>query len=508
MATKSDHLLISITSDKNTEFSEWYRQVLIKSELIDYTDVSGCYVMRPTAYSMWEKIQKYINDRIEKLGVENCYFPLFISKKALETEKDHIEGFAPEVAWVDRVGESKIEEPIALRPTSECAIYPHFSNWIKSYRDLPKKVNQWCNIVRYEIKTVLPFIRSREFLWQEGHTAFRDVATADKEVLDILNMYESTYKDLLAVPTIKGVKSEREKFAGGSYTTTVECFIPVVGKAVQGATSHSLGQNFSKMFNIMIETETGDKEYVYQNSWGFTTRSIGVAIMIHSDNKGLVLPPPVAPLKVVIVACGMNAKTTPEVREKVYNTCEYICNVLNDQSIKTKIDTRDTYSSGYKYNYWEQRGVPIRIEIGPKDVEKEAMILVRRDTGAKQSSTMNNFVNDIDQCLTDIHNNLYNKAVAERNASIILCTNMDNYVKIITDKKLCLCPWCERVDCEEAIVAFGKKAELTTKSLCIPFDQTIASTLTGDTNQTIKHNTRCFACDLLAKSYTLFGSSY
>ena len=303
------------------DFGAWYSQVVVAGELIEYYDISGCYILRPWAYSIWERIKDFFDAEIKKQGVENCYFPLFVSAARLEAEKDHIEDFAPEVAWVTRSGQSELEVPIAVRPTSETVMYPVFANWIRSHRDLPMKINQWCNVVRWEFKHPTPFIRSREFLWQEGHTAFAGKSEADLEVRRILELYRRVYEELLAVPVVPGVKSEKEKFAGGLYTTTVEAFIPQTGRGIQGATSHCLGQNFAKMFQIEFENKTGGRSMPWQNSWGCTTRTIGVAIMVHGDDKGLVLPPRVAPQQVVVVTIP-NTKLSPEDAQRLRGTSD------------------------------------------------------------------------------------------------------------------------------------------------------------------------------------------
>lgn len=276
--------------------------------MLDYYDVSGCYILRPWAYGIWEKIQQFFDALIKERGVENAYFPMFVSKRALETEKDHVEGFAAEVAWVTRSGKSELAEPIAIRPTSETIMYPAYSNWIKSHRDLPLRLNQWTNVVRWEFKHPTPFIRTREFLWQEGHTAHATFEEAEEETFANLDFYRRVYEELLAVPVYKGIKTESEKFAGGFRTTTIETWIPENGRAIQAATSHNLGQNFAKMFNIEFENEKKEKKHAWQTSWGLTTRSIGVMIMHHADNKGLVLPPRVAKVQVVIVPIIIKGK--------------------------------------------------------------------------------------------------------------------------------------------------------------------------------------------------------
>jgi prolyl-tRNA synthetase len=378
---------LGLSAKKNEDFAKWYSEIVVASELISYYDVSGCYILRPWAYSMWESVQRWFDAEIKSLGVQNAYFPLFITEDVLNTEKDHVEGFAPEVAWVTRCGNSEMEKPVAIRPTSETVMYPYYSQWIRSHRDLPLRLNQWTNVVRWEFKYPTPFIRSREFLWQEGHTAFATKEEADAEVLQILALYAQVYRELLAVPVIKGKKSAKEQFAGALYTTTVEAFIPETGKGIQGATSHCLGQNFSKMFGIEFETEeknetgTGAKKaHAWQNSWGLTTRSLGVAIMTHSDDRGLVLPPRVAPKQCVIIPIP-NAKTPPEVHAAMLAKVGEFKAALEKQGVRVETDCRDNYTPGWKYNAWELKGVPVRVELGPRDMDGGVVVLARRDTG-------------------------------------------------------------------------------------------------------------------------------
>jgi prolyl-tRNA synthetase len=349
---------LGLHAKKETDFGEWYSQVCVESEMISYYDISGCYILRPWSYAIWDEIKEWFDAQIKAMGVQNAYFPLFITEDALMTEKDHVEGFAPEVAWVTKNGESELDRPIAIRPTSETVMYPHYANWIRSHRDLPLRLNQWTNVVRWEFSNPTPFIRSREFLWQEGHTAFAGKAEADAEVREILDLYRRVYEELLAVPVCPGVKSTKEKFAGADYTTTVEAFIPATGRGVQGATSHHLGQNFSKMFGIQYEAEdkTGDKGggrlHPYQNSWGMTTRTIGVMIMVHADNKGLVLPPRIAQIQVVIIPIPnkkMSEEETKRMDEKVAETAA----LLKAAGVKVTTDCRTNYTPGWKYNHWE-----------------------------------------------------------------------------------------------------------------------------------------------------------
>lgn len=310
---------LGISTSRDEDFGAWYSQVVVAGDLIDYYDISGCYILKPWAYAQWETLQEFFNKEIKALGVENCYFPMFVSASRLEAEKDHIEDFAPEVAWVTRSGNTDLEQPIAVRPTSETVMYPHYAQWIRSHRDLPLRLNQWCNVVRWEFKHPTPFIRSREFLWQEGHTAFRTKEECDVEVRQILDLYRRVYEEYLAIPVVPGKKSEKEKFAGGLYTTTVEAYVPGSGRGVQGATSHCLGQNFAKMFNIEYEDQQGGRSMVWQNSWGFTTRTLGVCYMVHGDDDGLVLPPKVAPIQAIVITIP-NSKITDEMKEKMNGT--------------------------------------------------------------------------------------------------------------------------------------------------------------------------------------------
>lgn len=334
---------LGMETSKATNYSDWYIEVITKAEMIEYYDVSGCYILRPWSYAIWETIQGFFDAKIKTLGVKNCYFPCFISKSALETEKTHIADFAPEVAWVTKSGNSELAEPIAIRPTSETVMYPSFAKWVQSHRDLPIQLNQWCNVVRWEFKQPTPFLRTREFLWQEGHSAFATKEETMKEVLTILDFYAAVYEELLAIPVIKGQKTEKEKFAGGDSTTTIEAYVDVNGRGIQGATSHYLGQNFSKMFDICFEDpeKPGQKQYAYQTSWGLSTRTIGAMIMIHGDDKGLVLPPRVASLQVVIVPCGITAKTSKEEEKALIEQCHQLAKTLKDGCVKVQVSCQE-----------------------------------------------------------------------------------------------------------------------------------------------------------------------
>lgn len=330
---------LGMETSKSANYSEWFTEVITKAEMIEYYDVSGCYILRPWSYAIWEAIQGFFDAKIKTLGVKNCYFPCFISKSALETEKTHIADFAPEVAWVTKSGSSEMAEPIAIRPTSETVMYPSYAKWTQSHRDLPIQLNQWCNVVRWEFKQPTPFLRTREFLWQEGHSAFATKEETMKEVLTILDFYAAVYEELLAIPVIKGQKTEKEKFAGGDMTTTIEAYVDVNGRGIQGATSHFLGQNFSKMFDMSFEDPNtpGQKCYAYQTSWGLSTRTIGAMIMIHGDDKGLVLPPRVASLQVVIVPCGITVKTSKEEVKSLNEQCNQLALKLKDGGVRVQV---------------------------------------------------------------------------------------------------------------------------------------------------------------------------
>ncbi|CAG5120654.1 unnamed protein product, partial [Candidula unifasciata] len=400
---------LGLEATKEENLPDWYSQILTKSELIEYYDVSGCYILRPWAYAIWETIKEQFDTAIKKMGVENCYFPMFVSRSALEKEKTHIADFAPEVAWVTRSGQSELAEPIAVRPTSETVMYPAFAKWIKSHRDLPLRLNQWCNVVRWEFKHPQPFLRTREFLWQEGHTAWADQPSAEKEVYAILEEYARVYEELLAIPVVRGRKTEKEKFAGADFTTTVEVYISASGRAIQGGTSHHLGQNFSKMFEIVFEDpDTQQKQYVYQNSWGLTTRTIGVLTMVHGDNVGLVLPPRVASIQCVIVPCGITSSLSESDAKTLYDKCADLTSTLIDAKIRCKFDSRENYSPGWKFNHWELKGVPVRVELGPRDLQQNQVVAVRRDNGEKSTIPMKDLVESLKTLLEDIQNSLFN----------------------------------------------------------------------------------------------------
>ncbi|KIM85742.1 hypothetical protein PILCRDRAFT_65955 [Piloderma croceum F 1598] len=507
---------VAVGVKKEVDFAAWYTNVLIKADMLDYYSVSGCYILKPWSYSIWEEIQDWFNKKIKEMDVQNSYFPMFVSAKVLEREKDHIEGFSPEVAWVTKAGNSDLEEPIAIRPTSETAMYPYYAKWIKSHRDLPLKLNQWNNVVRWEFKNPQPFLRTREFLWQEGHTAHLTKNEADIEVREILELYRRVYEELLAVPVIPGIKSEKEKFAGGLYTTTVEGFIPTSGRGIQGGTSHCLGQNFSRpeMFNIVVEDPndpTGQgKTYVWQNSWGLSTRTIGVMVMVHGDNQGLVLPPRVASIQVIVVPCGITAKTTDEDRATINNACNELAKTLKQASIRAKADVRDGYTPGWKFNEWEQKGVPLRLEIGPLDLAKKQTLTVRRDTGAKAPESLTDIVASVSKLLETIQNDMFTRARDAYHSRLIEVTRWEDVVPNLDNKCVVVIPWCEVEECEDDIKERSGRASepqderapsAGAKSLAIPFDQSRWTPIEPG-------KTKCPACGRDAKRWTMFGRSY
>lgn len=444
-----------MTASKADNLSEWYQQTIVRAELIEYYDVSGCYILRPWAYSMWERVVEFFDKEIKDLGVENAYFPMFVPRAALEAEKDHVEGFAPEVAWVTHSGDTELAEPIAIRPTSETIMYPAYAKWVQSHRDLPIRLNQWTNVVRWEFKHATPFLRTREFLWQEGHSAFQTRPEADKEVLEILDLYARVYEEILAVPVIKGRKSEKEKFAGGLYTTTVEAFIPAAGRAIQGATSHCLGQNFSKMFGIKFADEDKNMQFAWQNSWGLTTRTLGVCVMVHGDDKGLVLPPRAAPTQVVIVPI-LSTKDSEEVAKGIAAAGEAAYAALRAAGVRVKLDDRSNYNPGWKYAHWEQKGVPIRIEIGPRDVASGNVMMVRRDTGAKQTAPAEKVAPTVQAMLGAIQSDMLESARKQRDEHISIVTEWEEFVPALDRGHMVLAPWCETVESEEWVKKMTK----------------------------------------------------
>lgn len=496
----------AIEAPQEENISKWYKDTITKGEVLDYHDINGCYVLRPNGFFVWNTIKTHFTKCIEKLGVEEAYFPMLVSKSALEKEKDHLDNFAPEVAWITMCGDKVLEHPVAIRPTSEAIIYPYFAKWVQSYRDLPVKVNQWCNVLRWETTQTMPFVRGREFLWQEGHTAHFGRAEADKEVLQILDLYAGIYEELLAVPVTKGRKSKRETFAGADYTTTVEAFIPLTGRGIQAATSHSLGTNFSKMFEVVVEDPKapGEKAFAFQNSWGLSTRSLGVCILTHSDARGLIFPPRVAPVQAVLVLCGVTKTTPKEEKDSILSAAQEIEKTLLAAGLRIKTDFATNTTPGQKFNHWEVRGVPLRIELGPKDLKDNKVVFVWRSEKTRVSASIANLAEQVKSELQKIQQTMYYKAKTQRDAAFTAPRTVEELTAAVHSKKMGHIQWCGREACEEGIKAATAKKEADgtvsagAKSLCIPFTAPI----------TINPAKSCFACSEPAICIGLFGRSY
>lgn len=495
---KEQHRLAS----KTEHFSQWYTQVLLRSEVLDYSDVSGCHILRPWGLSLWSHLQSWLDARLADRGVQNAYFPLLIPEAALAREACHVEGFAPEVAWVTHAGREELAGRLAVRPTSETAMYPAFARWIKSHRDLPLKLNQWCNVVRWESRNPMPLIRSREFLWQEGHSAFACAEDAARETLDILELYASAYEQVFAVPVIRGRKSSAEKFAGAVSTLSIEAFIPAAGRAIQAATAHNLGQNFSKMFGIRYEAVQGERMPVWQTSWGFTTRALGIAVMMHGDERGLLLPPRVAPLQVVIVPVGIRSGSDPGEVEQVRSECQRVEALLAHAGVRAKADLDVSTSPGWKFNQWELKGVPLRIEVGPKEVQSDHVVIALRHQLARATVGKADMVAAVRTLLDSIQADLLERA--RHTSAITTATTWPEVQRALQQKAPVLAPWCEQVKCEARIrqqtgVAEDGSVQSPAKSLCIPLEQ--PSNLADSTAP-------CAFCSRPARSWTLFGRSY
>ena len=452
-----------ITS-KEQNFAQWYVDVVRKAELADYTTIKGCMVIRPYGYGLWENMQQGLDRRIKETGHKNAYFPLFIPEHLLKKEAEHVEGFAPEVAWVTQGGSQKLEERMAVRPTSEAIICSLYSKWIKSYRDLPLLINQWANIVRWE-KTTRLFLRTTEFLWQEGHTVHKTEQGAEEEALKILyKVYRDYIENDLAIPVVVGKKTSKERFAGALNTYTLEALMSD-GKVLQAGTSHNLGQNFAKAFNIKYLDEDQTEKYAWQTSWGTTTRLIGAIVMVHGDDRGLKLPPKVAPVQLIIVPI-MFDKTKEEILKKTEDL-----KIMLDKDFRVEIDARDEYKPGWKFNEWEMKGVPLRLEIGPRDMKNEQVVLVRRDTGEKLVVKEDKLTETVEALLSKIQENLYHQAKKFLEENIREVANYDEFKKTIEEKKgMIKSFWCGNRECEDKV-----KEETKASIRCIPFDKDKAS---------------------------------
>jgi len=436
-----------ITVKKNDDFSEWYTQVVIKAELADYAPVKGLIVLRPDGYSIWESLKTSLDSKLAATGHRNGFLPVLIPESLLGKEKDHFAGFNPEVFWVTHSGDGEIGDKLALRPTSETLAYTMYAKWIRSWRDLPLKINFWNSALRAEIKGTKPFLRTSEFLWQEGHTAHADKDEAEKEVTGILEIYKKTVEEELAIPVITGRKSEKEKFVGAVYTLTMESLMPD-GKALQMGTTHFLGQNFSKPFEVKYADKNNVESFVWQTSWGVSWRLIGGMIMVHGDDKGLVLPPRVAPIQVVIIPIYRS----DEEKEKILARCGDIKILLTARNIRVHLDDRDQVTPGFKFNDWEMKGIPIRIELGPKDLESQNFVLVRRDNGQKQEVSLNmDFGVNTETELDNIHNDMFANAKKILDERTTTLETYDEFKSELEKGTLIKAPICDNPTCEEKI---------------------------------------------------------
>jgi len=465
---------IGITVSKSENFSEWYTQVVIKTELADYAPVKGLIVLRPDGYSIWESIKESLDKKLKETGHRNGFLPVLIPESLLAKEKEHFEGLNPEVFWVTHSGNSELGDKLALRPTSETLAYSLYSKWIKSWRDLPLKINFWNTALRAEIKGTKPFLRTSEFLWQEGHTVHANKDEAEKEVADILQLYKKTIEEELAIPVITGKKSEKDKFVGAVYTTTLESLMPD-GKALQMGTSHFLGQNFSKPFDIKYLDENNAETFAWQTSWGVSWRLIGGMIMVHGDDKGLVLPPKVAPIQVVIVPIYYSK----EEREKVIHIASMIKNNLTKSDIRVHLDDREQLTPGFKFHDWEMKGIPIRIEIGPKDIANNQAILVRRHNQTKDTLALleegcekfQHLGYIVEIALEKIQKEMFDAAKKILDERVVRVSEYQQFKKELDNGKMIDCSWCGNQTCEDKI-----KEETGADLRVIPSDNTKAET--------------------------------
>jgi len=465
---------------RNVDFAQWYTDIVKKADLIDYSSVRGCMIIRPYGYAIWELIQQNLDRRFKETGHENVYMPLFIPESLLQKEKDHVEGFAPEVAWVTHGGNEELTERLCVRPTSETLFCEHYANIIHSYRDLPKLYNQWCSVVRWE-KTTRPFLRTLEFLWQEGHTAHATAEEAMEETIRMLNIYAEFCENVLAIPVIKGQKTEKEKFAGAMATFTIESLMHD-GKALQTGTSHNFGDGFARAFNIRYTDKNNELKYVHQTSWGMTTRLIGAVIMVHGDDDGLVLPPEVAPIQVIVIPVQQHREGVLEKAREVKDRISKVARVKIDESDKMP---------GWKFSEYEMKGVPLRVELGPKDIEKNQCVIVRRDNREKIFVSLDNLENEIPEILAKMQKELLIKATQERDKKTFIAKSLDEFAEIISKTPgFIKAMWCGDEECENRV-----KEKTGATARCIPFDQEqISST--------------CFCCGKPAKHMVVWGKAY
>jgi len=465
-------------ADLNTNFAQWYTDVILKTDMVDYGPVKGTMVIKPYGYAIWENIQNYLNKEFKKCGVQNAYFPMLIPESFLMKEAEHVEGFAPEVAVVTHAGGEALNEKLIIRPTSETIICDMYSKWIKSYRDLPMSMNQWCNVVRWE-KTTRPFLRTSEFLWQEGHTVQASPEDAEKDTQTMLKVYADCLKNLLAIPTLTGRKTENEKFAGANATFGMEAIMKD-GKCLQAGTTHDLGQNFAKASNIKFLNKDGELEYGYSTSWGVSTRLIGALVMVHGDERGLKMPPKVAPIQTVIIPIASK-------KEGVVEKCTEVKDILEMADVRVKLDNSNN-TPGWKFNEYEMKGVPLRLEIGPRDIENGVATAVRRDTHEKVQISLSNIKNEVENLLEDIQHNMYALALENFENSIVETNDYNTMVSAVENKKVVLAYHCGISECEDEI-----KQNTTIKTRVI---------------HSICDDKKCIYCGKQSKYRVYFGKQY
>ncbi len=473
--------MVEAITSRDEDFAKWYTDIVKKAELVDYSGVKGCMVIRPYGYGIWENIQKDLDRRFKETGVENVYMPMFIPESLLQKEKDHVEGFAPECAWVTVGGSEKLTERLCVRPTSETLFCEHYAKIINTYRDLPKLYNQWCSVVRWE-KTTRPFLRTSEFLWQEGHTMHETAEEAIDETLKMLKVYEDFYRETLAIPAVVGRKTEKEKFAGAEATYTIE---PMMhnGVALQGGTTHYFGDGFAKSFDITYQGRDNKLHYPHQTSWGVSTRMIGAIIMVHGDDDGLVLPPKVAPIQVALIPIAQHKEG---VLDKVYEVADVL-----KKDFRVKVDASDK-APGWKFSEYEMKGVPVRVELGPKDIEKNQCVIVRRDNREKIFVSLDNLAEEVQKALDAVHNAMYEKALKNMEEKTSVATSFEEFLDIAENKPgFIKAMWCGETECEEKL----KEVTNGVKSRCIPFEEEhLADT--------------CVCCGKPAKHMVYWGKQY
>ncbi len=473
--------LVTEITAMDEDFAKWYTDIVKKADLIDYSSVKGCMIIRPYGYAIWENIQKILDAKFKETGVENVYMPMFIPESLLKKEKDHVEGFAPEVAWVTHGGEERLAERLCVRPTSETLFCEHYANIIKSYRDLPKVYNQWCSVVRWE-KTTRPFLRSREFLWQEGHTMHRTAEEAEERTVQMLNVYADFFEKDLGIPVIKGQKTDKEKFAGAEATYTVEALMHD-GKALQGGTSHNFGNGFSKAFDIQFLDNDNQLKYPFETSWGVSTRIIGGIIMTHGDDSGLVLPPAVAPIQVVVIPVQQH-------KEGVIDKANEIADLLRGWGYRVKVDASEQ-SPGWKFSEYEMKGVPLRVEVGPRDIAENKCVIVRRDNREKNFISLDNLNEAVAEGLKNLQQAIFEKALQNRENRTFTAETLDELKKIASENNGYIkAMWCGELDCELKL-----KEEADVTSRCMPFGMEPIGN-------------KCVCCGREAKKLVYWGKAY